>query len=252
MEGRFRGLHHARNSAENAAELLMDEFGSDPRVAEMYNLAGYTYILFGEIYCSGVPFGRTPIQGDQTQGSPLTTEETFQKAIDFFDQADAAAAGSAEQQNLARLGRARALLDLGQFGAAASEAAGVPDGFEYLIRHNDNATDNGMKSQNHDQGRWTLSDNEGENGMFFRSAMDPRLPWEEDPEPGFDAATPLYKQLIWTSDDDDVPLTNTLEARLIEAEGALNSGDTGTWLGPRRGDQQHQLHGVPGPERLTA
>lgn len=231
MEGVFRDLHHARNSAENAIGLLEEEDGSDPRIAGMYNLAGYTYMLFGEVYCSGVPFGRTPIQGDPVQGEPLSRDEMYQAAIDRFDLALSSAGASAQEQNMARMGRARGLLNLGQYSAAAAEVSGIPDGFVYWMRHHDDATDNGVKSQNHDQGRWSLSEVEGENGLPFRSAADPRMPWELDPEPGFDAQTPLYKQLLWTTDDDDVALASKLEARLIEAEALLNDGDVDGWLG---------------------
>lgn len=233
MEGAYRDLHAARVGAENAALLLTEEFGTDSRIGEMNNLAGFTYIYFGEVYCSGVPFGSSPVGGDFTQGTPATTDETFQLAMDRFDAALATADGSTTQQHLANIGKARAQLALGQFAAAASSVAGVPDDFVYLVRHDENAAggDNGVYSQNVLQGRWTVADGEGTNGIAFRSAMDPRLEWELDPdEVGFDSETPLYRQLIFTSRNDDMPLASGLEARLIEAEAELDDGDFPGWL----------------------
>lgn len=226
----FEDLHHARVSALNAADLLAEEFGSDSRIGDMYNLVGYTYLHFAEVYCSGVPFGRTPIQGEQEMGSPLSTTQMFEAAIGYFDQAESAAAGSSAVQNVARLGRGRALLNLGQYDAAAAAVASVPADFEALIRYHDDAEDNPIEGMNRDAGRWSLSDREGINGVPFRSALDPRLPWEEDGV-GFDESTPLYVQLIWNDDGADMPLANKLEARLIEAEAALNGGDIDGWLG---------------------
>lgn len=226
----FRDLHHARNSASIAATLLAEEDPSDPRIAEMQSLEGFTYVYFGEVYCSGVPFGHSPVNGDEVMGEPQTTAEMFQSAITLFDQAIASAGSSTQLANLARLGKARALLNLGQFDAAAAAAAAVPDGFQYLIRHHAEAVENGIKDANEDAGRWSVADGEGGNGILFRSAMDPRLPWELDEEPGFDSATPLYVQLLWTSEDDDFVLADDLEARLIEAEAALNAGNAGAWL----------------------
>lgn len=234
MEDAYRDLHAARVGAENAVELLTEEFGTDSRIAEMNNLAGYTYVYFGEAYCSGVPYGSSPVGGEFTQGLQTTTAETFQRAIDRFDAALASADGDATQVNLARVGKARAQLALGQFAEAAATVAGVPDDFVYLVRHDQNASggDNGVYSQNVLQGRWTVSDNEGVNGIPFRTAMDPRLDWELDPdEVGFDEETPLFRQLIFTDRNDDMPLATGLEAQLIEAEAALAADDFTTWLG---------------------
>ena len=234
MEGAYRDLHAARVSAENAAGLLTDEFGTDSRIGEMNNLAGYTYIYFGEVYCSGVPYGSSVVGGEPTQGMPTTTDETFQLAIARFDAALSTADGNVTQQHLANIGKARAQLALGQFAAAATTVAAVPDDFVYLVRHDEEASggDNGIYSQNVLQGRWTVADGEGTNGVQFRTAMDDRLQWMLDPDTvGFDSETFLYRQLIFTSENDDISLASGLEARLIEAEAALDASDFPGWLG---------------------
>jgi hypothetical protein len=81
-------------------------------------------------------------------------------------------------------------------------------------------------------GRYSLSENEGVNGLPFRSANDPRVPWIRDPaQPdGFDASYPLYKIRKYNAFTSPVVLASGVEARLIEAEAALQAGQTDTWL----------------------
>lgn len=233
MEAVFRFLHRARVGAENAAGLLSEEFVRDPRIAEMNSLAGFTYVFFGEVYCSGVPYGSTPVGADSQQGLPTTTDETFALAIARFDAALATTEGSSTQRNLASIGKARAQLALGRFASAATTVSNVPSDFAYLIRHHEEASGgaNGIYSQNVIQSRWTVSDFEGTNGLRFRSSLDARLPWELDPNSpvGFDNQTPQYNQLLYTSINDDVVLASGLEARLIIAEASLSTSPA-TWL----------------------
>src|SRR5690606_19133625 len=76
-------------------------------------------------------------------------------------------------------------------------------------------------------------DREGGNGLPFRSANDPRTPWFRDPNQpnGFDDNYALYKTLKYRSYGASVVLASGIEARLVEAEAALNRDDYGTWLG---------------------
>jgi hypothetical protein len=99
----------------------------------------------------------------------------------------------------------------------------------YKIEHSDNTArqNNGIFALQ-DNGRYSVSDGEG-GGLPFRSALDPRVPWE-GPFPGFDQTIPQYINLRYTSLDSDVPLASGVEARLIEAEAALQASNVATWL----------------------
>src|SRR5690606_12803855 len=78
--------------------------------------------------------------------------------------------------------------------------------------------------------RFTVSDSEG-GGLNFRSANDPRLPVFRQPgRVGFDNATPLFEQAKYPSRDADIPLANGIEARLIEAEAALQANNPGSFI----------------------
>jgi hypothetical protein len=194
MTGEYSQLHRARVATENAADALA-EFaeGGDSRIAEMLSFAGFTYVFFGENYCSGVPYGSTPREGDPVEGTPTTTQETFNLAIERFDAALAATDDDSDQQNLAQTGKGRALLNLAQFDAAAAAVAAVPTDFEYLIRNKGGAAfnqRNAVFELNQSQRRWSLSDREGATGIAFRSETDDRVPWADNGNIGFDEETP--------------------------------------------------------------
>ena len=85
--------------------------------------AGYSLTLLGEGMCSAAI----------NLGPEQTPAQLFALAVSRFDTAvDAATrSGDAPTLNLALLGRARAELDAGNLSAAATDAALIPDGFEY-------------------------------------------------------------------------------------------------------------------------
>ncbi len=94
-------------------------------VASAY--AGYSLVLLGEGMCSAAI----------NSGPELTPAQLFAEAKTRFDAAIAAAtqANDTKTLGLARLGRARTLLNLAQPAAAAADAALVPAGFEVDIDH---------------------------------------------------------------------------------------------------------------------
>jgi len=237
LTGVFRLIHRARLAAERAARALAttaQDSLSDPRIAEMWNLAGFTYVIVGENYCSGVPF---PGEGE-TSAPPVATAEIFNQAIVRFDRAIANFGGDNTRLWTALVGKARALLDLNQPAAAAVLLGPVPDNFKYVIEHSSASTreQNGTYEFNTVAKRWSMSDVEGGNGLPFLSANDPRVPYTSHatdatiPQFGFDAVTPFFVLLKYKALSDPTRLADGVEARLIEAEAALSAGDATTWL----------------------
>ncbi len=229
--GEYRSLHRARVGTKNAAERMAELLPSDARIAEMWSMNGYANLFFAENYCSGVPFSDTPNEGDIVYGEQQTREEILAAAATSFSTAESNAAGNGDQQNLASMGAARALLNQGDYAGAASAASRVSSDWVYSVRSKEGGTAgqrNAVFEFNHRQRRWSLSDGEGENGIAFRSRSDPRVPFEDSGETGFDEETQLFHQLKYDSDESDVVLASGLEATLIRAEHELNSG--GPWL----------------------
>ena len=226
----FNTLQAARRSLNAAAEAVarVAEDADNSRIAELRALEGFTLVALGEGFCGNIPISATTESGGPGEpGQPLSTAEIFQEAIARFDQALAIG----PDYSLAKVGKGRALLDLGEFEAAAAATAGVPTEYVYLIDHSANSArqNNGVFTLQ-DNGRYSVANSEGRNGLPYRSAMDPRVPWVEDPDGGFVSTIPLYLDLRYPSFDADVPLAGGIEARLIEAEAALNAGNVDSWL----------------------
>lgn len=233
----FRWLSRARRSAERGASLF-EQFTGDPvEHAEILALAGFTYIYFGENYCSGVPFSEFNEETDEFElGVPLSTSEVFERALARFDAALPLAAGDERILNLVRVGQGRALLNLGRFAEAATAVAEVPDAFTYVIEHSSNTAsqNNGVWNWSNNLGRWSVAD---EQGVAFRTAFDngdTRVPYYIAPSGpqrvGQRQAALRFQQMKYPTRESPIPVANGVEARLIEAEAALNAGQNGPWL----------------------
>lgn len=222
----YNGLQAARRSLKEAALKVANFEGkTDARYGELKALEAYTYVTLGEGFCGAIPLSNVE-NGEWVYGTPKTVDEVWTEAIALFDEAVANGGGS-----LAAVGKGRTLLNLGQYAAAASAVASVPTNFNHFIYHSESGAQNPFYTLQ-GNGRYSLSDGEGGNGLMFRSANDPRVPWIRDPaQPnGFDASYPLYKIRKYNGFGAPVVLASGVEARLIEAEAALQAGQTATWL----------------------
>jgi len=235
----FRNLHQARRSAEKAAATIRDVVTDpviDARVGETFALAGTLYNYMGEHYCSGVPVSTALEDGTLTFGEPLTTVQLFEEAAKRFDSAAKypGPAATTTIVNFAKVGKGRALLNLGQYANAAAAVAGVPTTFTYNTTHTLalGRQQNGVFVFISQSERFTVVDLDGTNGLNFRTAMDPRVPWARIPanDVGFDAATPQYDQGKYASETAPLAIATGVEARLIEAEAQLKAGNTAGWL----------------------
>lgn len=234
--GAFRRVHRARRSAEVAAAAIKAVATApltDARIAEMYSLAGFTYIGLGENYCNGMPVSTATLDGTLTFTDPLTTTQVLTLAVNRFDSALAYPA-NATVTNVAKIGKARALLDLNQPAAAAALMAGIPTTFVYNSTFNLAVAgqNNPVYSFMNLNKRFTVANLDGGNGLNFRTALDPRVPWARAPSTnkGFDAATPQNDQGKYANESISIPVATGVEARLIEAEAALVGNDVTTWL----------------------
>jgi hypothetical protein len=195
------------------------------------SLAGFSYVLFGENYCSGVPFSTIDAGGNITYGDPQTRDEVLQIAVAKFDSAItiATAQEDADLLNLARVGKARALLDLNQADAAATAASEVPGSFQYLVRSSSNSLrqNNGIWNYTANTFAFSVPEREGGNGLPYITANDPRLDVVVTGQLGFDRATPFNLQLKYPDQQSNVVLASGIEARLIEAEAQFRAGTPG-------------------------
>jgi hypothetical protein len=228
----FLNLHRARASAEGAADALQRlsvEPDSEPGIPEMYSLAGYTYLFFGESFCSGVPY--SSISGDSiTFGLPQTTTQTLETALARFDAALAhpgLGQDDGSVTSLAAVGRARTLLDLGRsdadFEAAAAAVADVPTEFQYVTEHAESPQRLQNAIWSYSSGfLWSVSDAEGGVGLPYLSAEDPRVPFIDEEDVGLDGSTSQFTLTKYPNPGASVVVADGIEARLIEAEALLH------------------------------
>jgi hypothetical protein len=229
-EAQFILLSQARAAAQ-IASVRFKQFGpNDPGLALAYALDGYSTILFGEDYCSGVPFSTLTDAGATIYGQPLATTEIFQRAITKFDSALAAPGITAQYKNLALVGKARAQLDLGQFAAAGTTAGQVTPGFVYNVESSLTTSNqyNGFYTFNINVKRLTLVDSEGVNGLDYLSSNDPRITYKDTSSAAFDKTTNLIVSHKYPKRDSPAVLASYTEAQLIVAEAQLAAGNYAT------------------------
>jgi tetratricopeptide (TPR) repeat protein len=184
--------------------------------------------MLAENFCSGVPLSRVASDGTFQYGEPLPTAQVYDRAIALFDSAMATAPNSARVMNAAQIGKARALLDKGDFSAAAAVAAQVPNNAgPYLVEYDAAAirSENAVYQFNWDERRVSASLQEGttNKGLPYGSNVDPRTPINPTPMQANSGTTPVYLQLKYRNGSADIPLATAYEARYIQAEAALRA-----------------------------
>jgi hypothetical protein len=233
----YLNIHRARVGTQKAADALRKVDPSDKRIGEILALSAMATIWIGEHYCSGAPL--SDYGPPETYASPSSTADIFNAAITLLTTAGTTTGADPRIVNLIAVLRGRALLNNGQFAAAAAAVANVPTTFRYetLYSSADTRTQNTMKAFIYDFDYLSVSDGEGGNGLNFATANDPRVPAVLSPlTPGgvsrFDGKTPHYQLTTYSSFDSPIVNVSGVEARLIEAEAALQgtTPNVGLWI----------------------
>lgn len=192
--------------------------------ARLYLMAGYANRLLGENVCEGVIDG-SPAQSHMVYFE--RAEQHFSNAIRIADNA-----GEQELHTAAFAGRASVRGALGDWTGAVQDAQEVPDDFDFTARY---SSDEELQYNRH---YWTVANSPYRAQSvwntyyedYYRNTGDPRTPWGEDPDFPFGGSAPegdvpwLF-QLKFASRDSPINLSSGIEARLIEAEAALNIGE---------------------------
>ncbi|HEY8470865.1 MAG TPA: RagB/SusD family nutrient uptake outer membrane protein [Longimicrobiales bacterium] len=190
--------------------------------------SGYSHILMGEGFCSAVI---------EENGPEVTPQQVFEVAVERFTEAIAAAQAVNNQDilNLARLGRARARLNLEDFAGAAADARAV---LASDPRYTKVATTSTASSRRWNRvgdeffgGRITVDSSYF--GLTVDGVPDPRVRVINTGENGHDNFTPVHivakygESLSPALREVPVPIATWREAHLIiaEAEGGQEAVD---------------------------
>ena len=108
----------------------------------------------------------------------------------------------------------------------------VPTDFVYAIEGSSNSArqNNGIWNYTVNFFGFSVPDREGVNGLPWQTANDPRVPFEDAGTVGFDGETPFFIQGKNPTKESNTILASGVEARLIEAEAALQGGNSGLAL----------------------
>lgn len=242
----YSDMHTTRLVIDQAIGALRDYGKTIPKsyIGELFALKGYLYIMFGEMYCSGVPFSRAVYGGDVVLGQPESTTEMFEHAIAQFDTAITVATDSARIRQLAYVGKARALVDLARFtdAAAVVTPANVPDNFTYDLTYSAQTFPNyffiSTFTSTFIGGPGSLFEGNqlGVHGLPYSSAgdpssaqPDPRVAWtgRVNTLPFPSQPYPIPNKFL--TGGDPVTLGSGIEARLIQAEADLQQRNVAGW-----------------------
>lgn len=180
--------------------------------------AGYSVLLLGESMCTAAI----------NIGPELSKTELWQEAKTRFDAAIAAATTANDNTtlNLARVGRARTLLNLGQTAAAGADAALVPAGFVVNAIASASGT---ARVQNqvfvHTQVSNFSSVDPSYVGLTFGGVADPRVTVTVTTTKGSDGQTFMRRVTKYADRGASIPIARYNEARLILAEANVTAGD---------------------------
>jgi hypothetical protein len=252
----YTNLQRVRNSAREAINALV-KYKPTPAwgLGQMWWAMGFTEMQLAQVFCNGIPLGDAST-GIPIYTVPLTNAAVYAAALAHIDSAltllTATDATTAALKTTAVITRARIMVDMGQFAAAATLVNGIPTAFANpVVSFSLTSGDNQIWSLNNSAKRWTVGDSLDFlgriiNAIPFASANDPRVPVKGSTlgtsaaGRGFDGSTNLVAQLLWGRDD-PTNIVSGLDARLIEAEAALQAQDIAgmiTILNALRGTSQ--------------
>jgi hypothetical protein len=248
LVGTFVDLNRARGLAQRSiagiqkfAKTSIDSTG----LPEVLSLGGLTYVLFAENYCGAVPVSTINDDGSFNFGAALSTNQQLDSAVAKFNLALAVTGSplTATFKQLAQVGKGRALVDKGDYAGAAAAVAGVSTTFQYTYLHSETtgAQNNGTWALSTNVGRFGVANLKGGNGLPYQSdgdvtkaGFDPRVANAIRPNNGgrgFDNGIPggefQFVQQKYPLRASPSVIADGVEARLIEAEAALQTDPAG-------------------------
>jgi len=245
----FRKLNRVRTAVNQALPGMYKWRPTETtNIAELYFARGNAEMQLASDFCNGIPLSDASTATSPTDikwGDQLTVAQVFQVAIATLDSGLALASGTADStvkviQGL-KITKARALLGLGgaaNVAAAAALVAGIPTDSAYRHTYAATSGSNALWGQPRSSRRYNVGDNiEGNahdivvaNNLNFFSAKDSRVPSaytissKGDTTKSQDGLIYSRTTTIW-GQETPVMVTSGIDARLIEAEAAFQSGN---------------------------
>jgi hypothetical protein len=227
-------LTQAIAQGEQVLEILDGEAGQELNLARGAMTSAFGLVLQGEAFCEGTMRG----PGGEP-GQLMTPTQLLETAVDRFDRAIgyATAATGTEATtilNASKVGKGRALLQLGRGAEAASAVAGVSSSFEFLVPYVDDAGNrtrlgNGVYFYSAGGSRESLVV-----PPHYREMNDPRVTFWDSGRNAQDGVTRFWSQSKYESWASGIRLASGLEARYIEVEAGGSAAAMLAFVNERR------------------
>lgn len=252
QESQFRNLNLTRNQASDGINALTKYALNQPKdlTGHLHSIKGWSLLWLAEIYCSGIPLSEYLGGGGYTYTAGVSSDSVYKLALVQFDSAMPLLTDSLNYKYLAQVGKARVLLNMGEFDKAAQAVQGVPTSFKFTNPYSASgvapslvATVWSNQNTNPENNIGTVGDREGINGLPFASSRDPRIPLVRHPTQHntyptvykipawlFPTGTPWFGTSSRPHIAQELTVTTGVAARLTEAEASINAG-TNAWLG---------------------
>ena len=107
----------------------------------------------------------------------------------------------------------------------AAAVVDVPTDFPYVTEHAESRLRQNAVYSYSVGWLWSVSDEEGGAGLPYRTAEDPRVPFQDEESTGHDNSTSQFTLLKYPDASASVVVADGIEARLIEAEALLQANN---------------------------
>jgi len=226
---------------------LPDDNARKSYIGELYAVRGISTTILAEMYCNGSTFSSFDDAGAIVYDMHVyTNAELFQKAVADFDSALTSLPTADPVRALARIGKARALVDLNRQSEAAAVtraggdgpgSAAVATSYVYNTYYSTTSAVYNVLPDYILNANFGLPLNAGRTGTGPETVngldygADPRVRRQAFLRNGQDGSTPIYPPGVpWsTTFASPFPIASGIEARLIEAEADLKAGNA-AWL----------------------
>jgi hypothetical protein len=183
-------------------------------VAQVSLISGYSRLYLADLFCT-LAFDNT--------GPELDAEDVYQMAIEDFTRAIDATQAAAAVRTAARVGRARARLQLGDRQAALAEAQQIPEGFAFNVEYSDQSTQNTVWSFTWSNRRLPVSTHFRQPTIDNTSTTDPRVRVIDSGRTSFSGSDRAWAPQKYSTSGSPIRIASWEEAQFMIAE--ISGGD---------------------------
>lgn len=215
-------LQRSIAQSEQVMEILGDGAGTELNVARAALASAYALTHQAEAFCEG-----TMVQPGGVPGPRMTPAQLLEAALVRFDKAIAKGGATTGTEatsivTAARVGKGRALLNLGRKAEAAAAVNGVATSFTFNLVYVDDASNrarlgNGIFSYSFGGTRESIVV-----PPHYRAWNDPRIAFADAGKDSQDGVLRLWTQKKYPAWNSPIRLASGLEARYIEAEANIS------------------------------